>query len=104
MKAPAAPMTANFLRANACLATATMKELENTSQNLSRITDENSQLNMAIAQFRTFAENITNMTARDSSLNLSLKNIEQIGDQLTRNKNIEITLQNFRESSDQLKA
>jgi ABC-type transporter Mla subunit MlaD len=85
-------------------ATATMKELENTSQNLSRITDENSQLNMAIAQFRTFAENITNMTARDSSLNLSLKNIEQISDQLTRNENIEITLQNFRESSDHLKA
>ena len=85
-------------------ATATMKELENTSQNLSRITDENSQLNMAIAQFRTFAENITNMTARDSSLNLSLKNIEQISDQLTRNDNIEITLQNFRESSERLKS
>lgn len=85
-------------------ATATMKELESTAQNLSRITDENSQLNMAIAQFRTFAENITNMTARDSSLSLSLSNIEKISDQLTRNNNIEMTLQNFRESSEQLKA
>ena len=85
-------------------ATSTMKELESTAQNLSRITDENSQLNMAIAQFRTFAENITNMTARDSSLSLSLKNIEQISDQLTKNDNIEMTLQNFRQSSEQLKS
>ncbi|HEY2614354.1 MAG TPA: MlaD family protein, partial [Chthoniobacterales bacterium] len=33
-------------------ATATLKELQTTTQNLSRITDENSQLNMGLAQFR----------------------------------------------------
>jgi len=34
-------------------ATNTLKELQTTAQNLSRITDENSQLNMGLAQFRT---------------------------------------------------
>jgi ABC-type transporter Mla subunit MlaD len=83
-------------------ATATLKELQTTAENLSRITDENSQLNMALAQFRTFVENLTSMTARDSSLSLALKNIEKISTDLSSNDNIKITLQNFRESSDQL--
>lgn len=85
-------------------ATATMKELESTAQNLSRITDENSQMNMAISQFRTFAENLTNLTARDSSLSVSLKNVEQISTQLTANKNLEVTLQNFRSASEKLQS
>ena len=84
-------------------ATNTLKELQTTSQNLSRITDENSQLNMALAQFRTFTENLTSLTARDSSLSLALKNIEKISTDLSSNDNIQITLQNFRESSDKLK-
>jgi phospholipid/cholesterol/gamma-HCH transport system substrate-binding protein len=84
-------------------ATATLKELQTTTQNLSRITDENSQLNMALAQFRTFVENLTSLTARDSSLSLALKNIEKISTDLSSNDNITITLQNFRESSDKLK-
>ncbi len=84
--------------------TSTMKELQGTAQNLSHITDENSQLNMAIGQFRTFAENLTNMTARDSSLSISLKNVEQISNQLTANDNIKVTLQNFRSSSQKLKS
>ncbi len=84
-------------------ATATLKELQTTAQNLSRITDENSQLNMALGQMRTFAENLTAMTGRDSSIALALKNIEKISTDLTSNDNIQITLQNFRESSDKLK-
>ncbi|HVF71853.1 MAG TPA: MlaD family protein [Chthoniobacterales bacterium] len=84
-------------------ATATLKELQTTAQNLSRITDENSQLNMALAQMRTFAENLTAMTGRDSSLSVALKNIEKISTDLSSNDNIKITLQNFRESSEQLK-
>ncbi|MFZ1219586.1 MAG: hypothetical protein WAO00_09850, partial [Chthoniobacterales bacterium] len=84
-------------------ATATLKELQNTAQNLSRITDENSQLNMGLAQFRTFVENLTNLTSRDSSLSLALKNIEKISTDLSSNDNIQITLQNFRESSEKLK-
>jgi methyl-accepting chemotaxis protein len=84
-------------------ATATLKELQTTANNLSRITDENSQLNMGLAQFRTFVENLTSLTARDSSLSIALKNIEKISTDLSSNDNIQITLQNFRESSDQLK-
>jgi len=84
-------------------ATATLKELQTTAQNLSRITDENSQLNMALGQMRTFAENLTAMTGRDSSLSIALKNVEKISTDLSSNDNIQITLQNFRESSDTLK-
>lgn len=84
-------------------ATATLKELQTTAENLSRITDENSQLNMALAQFRTFVENLTSMTGRDSSLSLALKNVEKISTDISSNDNIKITLQNFRDSSDQLK-
>ncbi len=85
-------------------ATGTLKELQTTAQNLSRITDEYSQLNMALAQMRTFAENLTSMTARDSSISVAFKNIEKISTDLSSNDNIQMTLQNFRESSDKLKA
>ncbi len=84
-------------------ATATLKELQVTAQNFSKITDETSQLNMAIAQFRTFAENLTNLTARDSSLSLALKNVEEISASLTADDNLKVTLQNFRDSSEKLK-
>jgi ABC-type transporter Mla subunit MlaD len=84
-------------------ATGTLKELQTTAVNLSRITDEYSQLNMALAQMRTFAENLTSMTARDSSISLAFKNIEKISTDLSSNDNIQMTLQNFRESSDKLK-
>ena len=94
----------NIIEPVATSATGALKELQSTAQNLSRITDENSQMNMAIAQFRTFAENLTNVTARDSSLSLSLKNIEQISNQLTANDNIKVTLQNFRSASEELKS
>jgi ABC-type transporter Mla subunit MlaD len=84
-------------------ATATLKELQTTAQNLSRITDESSQLNMGLAQFRTFVENLTSMTARDSSISVALKNIEKISTDLSSNDNIQLTLQNFKESSEKLK-
>ena len=92
-------------------ATGTLKELQNTAQNLSKITEENSQLNMALAQMRTFAENLTSMTASDSPLQLALKNVETISGNLNKisteissNDNINVTLQNFRDSSEKLKS
>jgi ABC-type transporter Mla subunit MlaD len=94
----------NIIEPVATSATGAMKELQSTAQNLSQITDENSQMNMAIAQFRTFAENLTNLTARDSSLSLSLKHVEEISNQLTANDNLKITLQNFRTASEELKS
>jgi phospholipid/cholesterol/gamma-HCH transport system substrate-binding protein len=84
-------------------ATSTMKDLQQTAQNLNHITDENSELNQALSQVKLFGEHIADMTAPDSALSHSLNNIEKISNSLTENKNIEVTLQNLRESSDKLK-
>jgi ABC-type transporter Mla subunit MlaD len=85
-------------------ATSTMKELEATAQNLNHITDDNSELNQALAQFKTFGEHLVSLTAPEGSLTHSLKNIEQISNDLSANHNLEVTLQNFRVSSDKLKS
>src|SRR5712692_2440967 len=84
-------------------ATTTMKELQQTAQNLNHITDENSELNQALSQVKLFGEHIADMTASDSALSHSLNNIEKISTSLTENNNIEITLQNLRTSSEKLK-
>jgi ABC-type transporter Mla subunit MlaD len=85
-------------------ATNTMKDLQQTAQNLNHITDENSEMNQALSQIKLFGEHIADMTAPDSALSHSLNNIEKISNSLTENKNIEITLQNFRETSEKLKS
>jgi ABC-type transporter Mla subunit MlaD len=84
-------------------ATNTMKDLQNTAQNLNRLTDENSELNLALAQFKTFGEHLSDLTAPDSALSHSLSNIEKISTSLTENDNIEVTLRNLRNSSEKLK-
>ena len=85
-------------------ATSTMKELEATAQNLSHITDENSELNQALTQFKTFGEHLVDLTAPDGSLTQSLDNIRRSLNRLTKNNNLEVTLQNFRASSEELKS
>jgi phospholipid/cholesterol/gamma-HCH transport system substrate-binding protein len=85
-------------------ATNTMKELQSTAQNLNHITDDNSQLNLALVQFRTFGEHLNEITAPEGSLSKSLKHIEEISRELTANDNIKVTLQNFRTSSEKLKS
>src|SRR5438132_1721059 len=85
-------------------ATSTMKELQTTAQNLSRITDENSELNLALGEFKTFGEHLVDLTAPDSPLSHSLVNIQKISDDLTANNNIGVSLENFRDSSERLKA
>jgi ABC-type transporter Mla subunit MlaD len=84
-------------------ATSTMKDLQQTAQNLNRITDENSELNLALTQFKTFGEHLSGLTAPDSALSHSLTNIEKISTSLTENNNIQVTLQNLRQSSEKLK-
>src|SRR5262252_2052191 len=84
-------------------ATNTMKDLQDTAQNLNRLTDENSELNLALTQFKTFGEHLSDLTASDSALSHSLSNIEKISTSLTENDNIEVTLRNLRNSSDKLK-
>src|SRR5207244_11957629 len=84
-------------------ATNTMKDLQNTAQNLNKLTDENSELNLALTQFKTFGEHLSGLTAPDSALSHSLTNIEKISTSLTDNDNIEVTLRNIRHSSEKLK-
>src|SRR5262249_49492628 len=84
-------------------ATNTMKDLQNTAQNLNKLTDQNSELNLALTQFKTFGEHLSDLTKPDSALSHSLTNIEKISTSLTDNNNIEGTLQNLRASSERLK-
>jgi hypothetical protein len=84
-------------------ATNTMKDLQQTAQNLNRLTDENSELTLALTQFKTFGEHMVGLTAPDSALSHSLTNIEKISTSLTENDNIEVTLRNLRSSSEKLK-
>lgn len=85
-------------------ATTTMKELEATAQNLSHITDKDSELNQALAQFKTFGEHLVDITSPDGSLTHALDDIQDLTDQLTKNDNLKVTLQNFRQASDDLKS
>src|SRR5215475_5540101 len=84
-------------------ATNTMKDLQQTAQNLNRLTDENSELTLALGQFKTFGEHLVDLSAPDSALSHSLTNIEKISSSLTENDNIQVTLQNLRSSSEKLK-
>ena len=84
-------------------ATNTMKDLQQTAQNLNRLTDENSELTLALGQFKTFGQHLVDLTAPESALSHSLANIEKISTSLTENDNIQVTLQNLRSSSEKLK-
>jgi len=84
-------------------ATNTMKDLQQTADNLNKLTDENSELSLALTQFKTFGEHLSDLTAPDSALSHSLTNIEKISTSLTENDNIEVTLRNLRQSSERLK-
>jgi len=85
-------------------ATKTMKELEATAQNLSHITDENSELEQALTQFKTFGQHLNELTAPTGPLSVSLANVQKITDDISKNDNISVTLQNFRSSSERLKS
>jgi hypothetical protein len=46
-----------------------MKDLQNTAQNLNKLTDENSELNLALTQFKTFGEHLSGLNcARQRAL------------------------------------
>src|SRR6184192_951679 len=49
-------------------ATNTMKDLQQTAQNLNRLTEKNSELNLALTQFKTFGEHMADLTARQRAL------------------------------------
>jgi len=99
----AAAKMLEIIKPVAAEATNTMKDLQQTAQNLNHITDENSELNQALSQVKLFGEHIADMTAPDSALSNSLNNVEKISRSLTENNNLEVTLQNLRVSSEKLK-
>jgi ABC-type transporter Mla subunit MlaD len=99
----AAATMLEIIKPVAAEATNTMKDLQQTAQNLNRITDENSELTLALTQFKTFGEHLSDLTAPQSALSHSLTNIEKISTSLTENDNIKVTLQNLRSSSEKLK-
>jgi len=84
-------------------ATNTMKDHQQTADNLNKLTEENSELSLALTQFKTFGEHLSDLTKPDSALSNSLANIEKISTSLTENDNIKVTLQNLRSSSEKLK-
>jgi ABC-type transporter Mla subunit MlaD len=84
-------------------ATNTMKDLQQSAQNINRLTDENSELTLALGQFKTFGQHLSDLTAPESALSHSLANIEKISTSLTDNDNIEVTLRNLRNSSEKLR-
>jgi ABC-type transporter Mla subunit MlaD len=85
-------------------ATATLKTLQTAVANLSKITDDNAPLTLALGNFKTFSEHLNELTAPESNLSKSLAHIEDLSNQLTKNDNITVTLANFRDSSEKLKA
>jgi ABC-type transporter Mla subunit MlaD len=99
----AAAKALEIIKPVATEATNTMKDLQQTAQNLGRLTDESSELNLALTQFKMFGEHLSGLTAPDSALSHSLTNIEKISTSLTENDNIEVTLRNLRSSSEKLK-
>src|SRR6266516_2020084 len=99
----AAAQMLEVIKPVAAEATNTMKDLQQTAQNLNRLTDENSELTLALTQFKTFGEHLSDLTAPESALSHSLTNIEKISTSLTENNNIEVTLRNLRTSSEKLK-
>ncbi len=84
-------------------ATTTMKGLQETADNINHLTDENSELTQALVQVKAFGEHMADLTAPDSALSHSLNNIEKISNGLAENNNLQVTLQNFRDSSEKLK-
>src|SRR6266699_5496974 len=99
----AAAQMLEVIKPVAAEATNTMKDLQQTASNLNRLTDENSELNLALGQFKTFGTHLVDLTAPDSAFSHSLTNIERISTGLSQNNNIEMTLQNLRASSEKLK-
>jgi ABC-type transporter Mla subunit MlaD len=84
-------------------ATATLKELQATAANLNKITDEDSELTLALGQLKIFGEHLNEITASDSALQKALNNVRDISEQLSKDNNLEVTLANFRKSSEELK-
>jgi ABC-type transporter Mla subunit MlaD len=85
-------------------ATTTMKELQTTAGNLSKLTEADSPLTLGLDHFKTFTAHLDDLTGPESDLSKSLAHIQDLSNQLTKNDNITVTLGNFRDASEKLDA
>lgn len=100
-------------------ATLAMKDLQKTCSHLTEITQEGSDMVMAIADFRQFGErlvalsgsdgsithtldNLEALTGKESPLANALANAEKFTGSLADNKDIGVSLRNFRHASESL--
>ena len=98
----------------------TMKQLQETAANLKTLTAPGSNVDQAVIKFRDLGTNLTTLTGPggslqhslagmeamfgpDGKLQTALTNINEITGNLAKNKDIDNTLRNFRQSSEQLK-
>ena len=99
--------------------TTTLDSLQKTADNLTRLTADGADLTAGIAEFRKTGTNLNEMTGAQGSMRLALKNIETLTGpesalartlqnaekftaSLTNNRDIEVTLRNFRQTSESL--
>ena len=100
-------------------ATLAMKDLQKTCSHLTEITEEGSDMVVAIANFRVFGErllvltgsdgafqqtfdNLQALTGKESPLANALANAEKFTSGLAENKDIGVSLRNFRQASENL--
>ena len=100
-------------------ATLAMKDLQKTASHLTEITQDGSDMVIAISNFRMFGErllaltgsdgaiqqtfdNLKALTGKESPLANTLTNAEKFTGDLSGNKNIDATLRNFRQASENL--
>ena len=98
----------------------TMTELRSTADNLKQLTAPGSNVDQAVIKFRDLGQNLVELsgpggklqgtldnlqalTGPNSHLQSALQNADKVTGDLARNKDIEVSLRNFREASDQLK-
>ncbi len=99
----------------------TMAQLRDTASSLKDMTQPGGNIDQAIVNFRDFGHNLVEISGSNGKIQLTLdnlqtltgpnghlhdaiENIDKLTTDLAKNKNIEISLQNFRQASDQLKS
>jgi ABC-type transporter Mla subunit MlaD len=98
----------------------TMQQLNETAANLKTMTQPGSNIDQAVVKFRDLGNNLVILSGSNGSLQRSLNsmetllgpdghlhstltNVDQITSNLAKNKDLDATLRNFRQSSEQLK-
>ena len=83
-------------------ATLAMQDLQKTCSHLTEITQEGSDMVVAIANFRVFGERLLALTGSDGALQQTFLNAEKFTGDLAENKDIGVSLRNFRQASENL--